>query len=153
MTIDRPTGETIARLMSHLRPEWDLPGCVAAVRTVARRHPGDVAMAAVRLAMTPEAKTPAVLGVLDGPHWREKVAPTAHRQPPRKHEQCRQHAGEWAESCRGCAADQLAPVVELHPEPMKDWFEVAVAHHDAMAAIRAELARVRMAKTEGDEPA
>lgn len=148
MTIDRPTGQSIAALMANLRPDWDLPGCLAAVKAVARRHPGDVALAAVRLAMTPDAKTPAALGVLDGPHWREKLAPAGHRHPPRPAEECRTHAGEWAGSCRGCAADRLAPTLDLDDQADTDTPAL-----DALAAARAELAAVRAGHcTHGVDP-
>lgn len=105
--IDRDTGETIARLMAKLRPEWDYPGCLAAVGDVKDRDPLNVTMAAVRLCGTPEAKTPAALRA-EGPHWREKVAPSEHRHPPRLDQSCRRHPGEWPDTCRACAGDQLA---------------------------------------------
>jgi hypothetical protein len=137
MSVDRPTGETIARLMSHLRPEWDYPGCVAAVKAVARKPAADVAMAAIRLAMTPEAKTPGALSVANGAHWRERLAAPEPRNPPRRGEDCRNHPGEWPESCRGCASDRLAGT-ETHANPRRTAVDT-----EALTAARAALAETR----------
>lgn len=137
MTIDRETGENIARLMANLRPEWDYPGCVAAVKAVARKHPADVALAAVRIAMTPEARTPMALTAPDGPHWHEKLAPPAVRHPPRHGQDCPNHPGEWPDACRGCASDRLAGT-ETKPNPRR-----TPANPDALKTARAALTRAK----------
>lgn len=107
MTTSREQGQAIAALMSALRDDWDEPGCLAAVAAVKDRDPHDVAMAAIRLCATAEAKTPGALKVA-GQHWRERVSGATVRYPPKRGEDCRKHAGEWPETCRGCASDRLA---------------------------------------------
>lgn len=108
MSFDRETGQDIAALMHRLRPEWDLPGCLSAVAKVAALHPINVAMAAIRLCATPEAKTPMALANRDGQHWRERLATGTVRYPPRADQACPKHPGEWPDHCRGCAGDMLA---------------------------------------------
>lgn len=107
MAFDKETGLAIAALMHRLRPDWDQPGCLAAVAKVASLHPADVAMAAIRLCETPEAKTPMALANRDGQHWVEKVA-RGVLYPPKREEACPKHPGEWPDNCRGCAGDKLA---------------------------------------------
>lgn len=108
MTISREQGQAIARLMHELRPEWDLPGCVSVVARLKDRDPANLAMAAVRLCATPEAATPGALLNPEGGHWRERVSASPMRYPPKSHESCRKHPGEWEDTCRGCAGDKLA---------------------------------------------
>lgn len=107
MTISREQGQAIATLMSALRPEWDQPGCLAAVGQLISRDPANVAMAAVRLCATPEARTPGALTNPHGGHWTERVTVSPVRYPPKRGEDCRKHPGEWPDTCRGCAADDL----------------------------------------------
>lgn len=87
MMMSREQGQAIAALMHRLRNDWDEPGCLAAVAGVKDRDPYDVALAAVRLCSTPEAKTPGALKVA-GQHWRERVGPAAQVK-----------SGEWCWTC------------------------------------------------------
>lgn len=147
--MEKRQGEAIAALMSALRADWDYPGCFAAVGAVKDRNPHDVAMAAVRLCATTEAKTPAVLKI-DGPHWREKVAPSLALFPPRKDEACPKHPGEWPGTCRGCASDRIAGELgQRPPRPPNP------PPPDLLAAMRADIAAAKhvTAEIETEEPA
>lgn len=59
------------------------------------------------------------------------------RQPPRRHEECPQHPGEYRLSCRGCGADkraqrdQVAAEREQHQQQTRD---------EAIARARADIA-------------
>lgn len=108
MAFDKETGQAIATLMHRLRPDWDTPGCLAAVAKVNTLDPFNVAMAAIRLCGTPDAQTPMALATRDGQHWRERIATSAVRYPPRSDQACTKHPGEWPDNCRGCAGDRLA---------------------------------------------
>lgn len=136
MTTTRSQGQAIAALMSELRPDWDYPGCLAAVGAVKHKHAADVAMAAVRLCCTAEAQTPGALKAEQGQHWREKVAPTTHRHPPRREQECRRHPGEWHDACRPCAAERIARADEEPNEP-------TTPAEQAIAAMKAQLASFR----------
>lgn len=136
MMMDRRQGQAIAALMSALREDWDEPGCLAAVAAVKERDPHDVALAAVRLCVTPEVRTPGALKAA-GPHWHERVSAPIPRQPPRRGEDCRNHPGEWPDSCRGCASDRLAGT-QTHANPRRTPLDP-----EALAAARAALAETR----------
>lgn len=111
------TAEILTELVHRLRPEWDRPGILAAIENVAARgrHPLDVAMAAIRLAGTPEARTPGALTQLDGPHWRERVTTATAPRPPKPDQACHT-CGRHLDACicgehttRPPAADRVPP--------------------------------------------
>jgi hypothetical protein len=137
MMMTREQGNAIAVLMASLRPEWDYPGCFAAVAKVQTMDPANVALAAIRLATTEEVRTPGALSNLNGPHWREKVSASQVRYPPRKDEACPRHPGEWPDSCRSCAADKLAGDASAF-NPRR-----TAANEQALALARAELAQAK----------
>lgn len=74
--INHDQATKLAAFIHTLRPEWDKPGILDAIgRARDRGAPAEVAVAAIRCAVSGQARTPAVIG-MDGPHWRE---------PERKH--------------------------------------------------------------------
>ena len=127
----------IGHLVTELRPEWQAEGVVAALKRVADRNPYHVALAAVRAAADPDARTPGVIPA-PGTHWQEGIKEQPGKgRPPRKSEECEIHAGWWADSCHGCASDRLAgdkttPPDLRRPDPT-----------DHVARVRAELAQAR----------
>jgi hypothetical protein len=61
---------TLAAFVHTLRPDWDVPGIVAALGQVRDRAvAGEVAVAAIRAATDHGNRTPAVIA-MDGKHWR-----------------------------------------------------------------------------------
>lgn len=107
MPMTKPQADAIAVLVHNLRTEWDTRGIMAALAKCAHQPAADVALASIRAAMDPGAKTPGVIPT-DGPHWAERLAPREAPRPPRHDEQCPHHAGNYREGCHGCAADQKA---------------------------------------------
>ena len=97
----------IAHLVAELRPEWQPEGVVSAIKRVADRNPHEVALASIRAAADPEARTPGVIPT-PGTHWQEGIKQQPGKgRPPRKDEECDVHVGQWADACHGCASDRL----------------------------------------------
>lgn len=107
MTEDQ--AKALARFAHLYRPEWDEVGILRKLEEVCTRNPLDVGMALMRLLADTGARTPGVLPK-DGPHWRERVATPEqqYRHPPKPHEECSRHPGQYRLSCGGCAADKRA---------------------------------------------
>ena len=87
-------------------PKWDEPGTHKAITDHCGPWGLEVATDHVLAhARDPKARTPfAIKG--NPPHTEPKHAP---RQPAKAGaDECRSHPGEWAVSCRSCAADRLA---------------------------------------------
>lgn len=150
-TLNHKTGPILAALMSALRESsgyarWDVPGCEAALRKVAHLDAGNVAVAAIRLALTPEANTPGALANLQGQHWRERISERRNLYPPKRHESCPQHPGEWPETCRCCASETLADTGD-DPRPPRP-----PAVPDVSARIAALKATARAASLPAPDP-
>jgi len=88
-------------------PRWDEPGTHKAITDHCGSWGLDIATEHVLAhARDPKARTPfAIKG--NPPHTEPSKAP---RQPAKAGapNECRSHPGEWATSCRSCAADALA---------------------------------------------
>ena len=82
--MNRETGDAIAVLVGKLRPDWDVRGVMAALSQVRDREPGLVAIAAIRCAMVPSNRTPAVIAMA-GAHWGEKPASGSELRPYDRH--------------------------------------------------------------------
>lgn len=82
--MNRETGDAIAVLVTKLRPDWDVRGVMAALSQVKDREPGLVAIAAIRCALVPSNRTPAVIA-LGGAHWSEKPAGGGALRPYDRH--------------------------------------------------------------------
>lgn len=100
----------------HGAPRWDEPGTAKAITDHCGSWQLDVATQHVLAhARDPKAKTPfAIKG--NAPHTEPQRTP---RHPPRAgaDQECRAHLGEYVDSCRGCASDQLALVDDPAPDP------------------------------------
>lgn len=137
-------GQALTAFLHELRGDWDKPGIEHALSVARGKGTApDVAVAAIRAAAQAGNRTPAVIG-MDGPHWREPATekPKPTNRPPKRDEDCPRHAGQWADSCHGCAADRIAgdetQPAELRRPDRTEWF----------ARVRAELTRH---KTETEE--
>lgn len=110
--IDQQQQRAIAYLAARMRPTgstpWDEPGIVASLAPLAHMQLAEVVMAVTRAASNPAAKTPGVIAVVTGEHWRERVTPRTAVRPPKRGEECEHHPGRFGDNCAGCAADRLA---------------------------------------------
>jgi len=96
-------------LMSQIRPEWDAPGCVAALRKLADMPIAELTIAAARYACDPENTTPGNLPNLNNRAWDTDWYLPCKKHP---HERARRTSGE----CAGCYSDRRA-VTE--PQPLQ----------------------------------
>jgi hypothetical protein len=92
--ITRSQADLLAALAADIRPtnasRWDKPGIVAALAKVKTAPLADVAMALIRAATDPEARTPACITNTNSPHWAERITPPGEGvQPPRPSEACK----------------------------------------------------------------
>ena len=108
--------QRIAAAVNQLRPDWPVKSLLSLLDSdhLANRPRRDVCVALTWIACDIDSQTPARIRE-DGPWWRatnadNDAAWSAHLtnwRPPHSHEACRKHPGEWANRCRGCAADRL----------------------------------------------
>lgn len=119
--ITRDQAHTLASLAAACRPDnaptWDQPGILAALRKVHDRPLAQVALATIRAAADPTAKSPGVIASTESIHWQEKLAAPTPR-PPRGDEQCPLHPGQWRDRCSGCKADQLTGTSASEDKPV-----------------------------------
>lgn len=80
-------GQALAAFVHEMRNDWDAPGILAQLAKCQHLNAWEVAHALLRLAATPEAKTPGALMTTSGPHWRERTR-VETPMPPRRQEQC-----------------------------------------------------------------
>ena len=129
----------IGHLVHELRPAWEAEGVVAQVKRVADRNPVMVALACIRAAADPDAKTPGVIPT-NGTHWNEGIKQAPNEwHPPKREQECTLHAGQYAGSCNGCRADQLAGDRTLPPELRRP--DASNHAQRARAEVRAATAR------------
>lgn len=117
--INGDQARALAALVAALRPDWDAPGVLAALRDGRTKGTADqLAHAAINAAMDPANRTPAVIA-LDGSHW-ASVRPVETRGA--KFDRCTRPGHEqWpAWHCAGCRADARAADSprETTPEPV-----------------------------------
>ena len=114
----------------HGATKWDEPGTAKAIADHCRSW--DLAVATEHVlahARDPKARTPfAIKG--PAPHTE---APKGTRYPAKAGTDCRLHPGEWAETCRACAADRLAGESTHTPGRMTT---PTPTYHQARAALR-----------------
>lgn len=119
---DEITGDqarALAALVATLRPDWDAPGVLAALRTARTKGTADqLAHAAINAATNTANRTPAVIA-LDGPHW-STVRPVETRGGDYDRCQVPGHQQWPAWHCAGCRADARAAdhPRETTPEPV-----------------------------------
>ena len=82
--VNREQAAAIAQTVHTLRPAWNVEGVFAALGKCQDRDPFEVALAAIRAAADPQARTPGVIPG-PGPHWNElpPKAPDRPAQPAR----------------------------------------------------------------------
>lgn len=119
----------LADLLHEIRPDWDVAGCVAALRKLPT-IPGDqLVIAAARYAADQANITPAYLADLGNRAWDTDWYPPCDVHP---HTRARHISGE----CAACRADRLA-VTE--PQPLRR--NGGPCPDDLRAAMLAEIAR------------
>lgn len=127
----------IAAAINQLRPDWP----AGSLRTLLAgpklkdRPRRDVAVALTWVACEAESKTPARVNE-PGPWWTATAAEGGEDRrwaPPKDHQACGKHPGEWRDRCRACTADQLVAEAE---EPIERT-PIDQAKADARAALAA----------------
>jgi hypothetical protein len=109
-TITDDQARALAQLVSLLSGDkrWDVQGVRAALSKARRQASApDLAIAAIRCAVSPDARTPAVIG-MDGPHWAQMPFAGGRETRPAK---CPTHGIAVRVTdglCTGCVADTKA---------------------------------------------
>lgn len=129
----------------HGAREWDEAGTYAVVAELIGHNLALTVERVTRHAADVEAKTP---GSIRRPFLPD--APTAGpRFPAKAGTDCRTHPGEWADSCRACAADRIAgdvtPIRRPAPAPGRD----TVA--ERVAELRRNVTPLRPSRNEPEE--
>lgn len=108
-TITDDQARALAQLVALLSGDkrWDVAGVRSALSKARHKAPAAaLAIAAIRCATNPDAKTPAVIG-MDGPHWSTggTVTTTDHR-----YARCQEpgHQSYPAWNCAACRSEKLA---------------------------------------------
>ena len=125
----RTQAEALATLATRLRPDWDHPGVMAAIRAAAPLgSPAAVSVALCRLADRHDLQTPALLPQ-PGSHW--AGTPVAERRPPTM---CGEHPERRALACPDCAQTHTATdeTREEHLAAMRDAIRVKSAERRAL---------------------
>lgn len=115
--------------------EWDEAGVYAKVAELKGRHFWTSLEQVMRHAADPTAKTP---GAIHRTFLPDKPAPQ-HWTPTKKGEECRKHAGQYRNSCGGCASEAQAADRE---ETAVASAEPLMPQSAAKASARAALAMV-----------
>ena len=84
ITWEKRIADPLAVILAALRPDWQMPGIMAALadQKLRDKPPAAVIVAAVRAAANSKVRTPAVIA-MDGEHWQEPAAPLPTQIPPR----------------------------------------------------------------------
>ncbi len=117
-TITDDQARALAQLVALLSGDkrWDAAGVRSAISKARHKAPAaELAIAAIRCAINPDAKTPAVIG-MDGPHWStgSSVTATDHR-----YARCQEpgHSSFPAWNCAACRSERLAAPDEQTAAP------------------------------------
>lgn len=130
----------IAAMANALRPDWPL----ASLRTLLagpdlrNRSRRDVAVALAWVACETETMTPARV-IESGPWWHAANVETPERvvrKPPKAHEECGRHPGQYRLSCGGCAADRRAIRDEAEAQVAA---QTATTKEEALATMRRDV--------------
>lgn len=106
----QPEARALAKLIQLLRnrtagPPWDLPGIeIELGRAVDMADAPDLAVAAIRAAVEPINRTPAVIG-MGGPHWRQAAGPV--RLPPEPAALLCTHCGKTQHDCQAAYRPEM----------------------------------------------
>ncbi len=109
--MDEWEAERIAAAINALRPDWPRKSIQTLILTKLGHHTRrDICVALAWVACEPNTSTPARV-IEAGPWWKAALAESGESRgwrPPKRDQECRDHAGEHVDSCRMCAADRLA---------------------------------------------
>lgn len=111
MTATEQDLRALAYLAQRLRAEthgagkWDEAGLWPVLKRLEGHNLALTIERVTRHAADPQARTPAAI---ERPFVPEAPTSSGHRYPAKPDDECRIHVGEWAETCRMCAADRLA---------------------------------------------
>jgi len=134
--------ERIAAAINTLRPDWPTKSLITLMHRpeLTNRPRRDVAVALAWIACETNTANPGRV-IEAGPWWKAATieTPNSNRaRPPKKTDECPHHPGQWATSCGGCRADQLAG--DEHPPTRRD---TSTVDHQAHAqACRTAIGRV-----------
>ncbi len=143
----------LAALGNALRPDWPVASLQTFIeRNLSARAYGDVAVALAWVgSRCPETATPRLL-LESGPWWKAAVLDDpqrAHRHPPKPHEECGKHPGQYRLSCGGCAADRREIREQREAEQAE---EARMRREEAIRKAREDAAAAKAARTtEEDE--
>jgi hypothetical protein len=104
MPLDQQQARTLAHLLALIRDDWNEAGIFAALGKCKNERAVNVALAALRAADDPQARTPGVIPT-PGPHWNERKADPA---PPRNPIHVRQPKPEAPMASHYAAAARAA---------------------------------------------
>lgn len=130
----------LAHAINELRPSWPISSLATFIsRSLSSRNYRDAAVALVYVALDADGAgnyvTETPRRVLEaGPWWKaaEINGTNVGRRPPKRHEECRTHPGQYADHCGGCNADRLAePADQGAPMSQADALKAA---RDALGA-------------------
>lgn len=136
--------DRLAAATNALRPDWPIQSLRTFIeRNLANRAYRDACVAFAWVANT-DTETPRLI-VEAGPWWRavsvgENDNPV--RKPPKAHEECGRHPGQYRLACGGCAADKRAVREEAEAAAAE---QAAVTKAGALTDVRAQLALTRAA--------
>jgi len=105
-TINAAQSQALARLVHELHPTWDIPGIAAAIsKSKDRGTIEEICIAAVRVAMRDDLRSPAILAS-DGPHWRGPAGPVTNDH---RFDRCPEpgHQSFPAWNCSACRSEDL----------------------------------------------
>jgi hypothetical protein len=136
--LDNNEIQRLAGMGNALRPDWPARSLSTFIeRNLSARTYADIAVALAWVATRTKTDTPRLL-LEAGAWWKAAATEAGHvPRPPRKAEECKTHAGQWANACHGCASDRLAGDRTTPPNLRRP----DASNH--LARVRAELAGVR----------
>ncbi|UFU03456.1 hypothetical protein LQF12_02260 [Ruania suaedae] len=104
--LQQRSAQALTVLIHEIRPAWDEQGIYAALGKA--RDMGtlpEIATAAIKAALDPEAKTPGIIAS-QGPHWR--TPPEATASQPIREDRCKVYGhSDTARTCRSCRGEYL----------------------------------------------
>ena len=142
MTVTTRDAQALTYLATRIREEtysagtWDQTGTYAVIAELVGQNLSETIRRVVGHASDPEARTP---GAIKRPFVPKSPPNAGARYPAGATEECRLHRGEWASSCRACAADQLAADPEaVTPERPADHAPPTCAYLAAKRALNTQ---------------
>lgn len=153
MTTTQRDAQALTYLATRLREEvhgcakWDQTGTYAVISELVGQNLAETIRRVIGHATDPDARTP---GAIKRPFVPKAPETPGVRFPAKPGDDCRAHPGEYAASCRACAADRLAgdePAPAARPIPTPDDLAAKVTE------LRRNVVPLRPAKDQPEEPA